>query len=321
MTTAATPSNVPNRTAGPVHPAAAREWITPAGWIAICVVAAAFLGLYFRWFYLQGVQSSSALQDWGHAFLIPFISGYLLWREREAIARTPAVTFWPAIAPLLLGIMTYFLCVVLIKNHMLQGMAMILTLFSVALLTLGTAMMRYLFIPIAFLSLGITIAEMIMIKITFPLQLVASQGAFAILVVLGVPFGYDVSVSGNTLEMTSSTGQVFPLNVAEACSGMRMVIAFLALGATVAILSTKVWWQRVALILLGPVVAVLMNVVRVAVLGLLTLVDEKLIQGEAHILIGTLLLVPALFLFMGCQWALSKIYVQTDSDNDAEVNA
>jgi len=214
--------------------------------------------------------------------------------------------------------MTYFTCVLVIKNHMLQGMAMLLTLFAVTLLTLGPAMMRYLFVPIAFLSLGITVAEIIMIKITFPLQLIASQGAYGILLILGVPFGFDISVNGNTLEITSSAGQTFPLNVAEACSGMRMVIAFLALGASVAILSTKIWWQRIALILLGPVVAVAMNVVRVAILGLLTLVDEKLIQGEAHILIGTLLLVPALFLFLGCQWALNKIYVQSGED-EAEV--
>lgn len=314
MTTAATPTNTPKRPSPAVKVLDAAEFISPAGWVAIVLVGAAFLGLYFRWFFLQGVQSVSAPQDWGHAFLIPFISGFMLWREREAIARTKVTSFWPALAPLLLGVMTYFFCVVGIKNHMLQGFAMILTLFSVALLTLGTAMMRYLFIPIAFLSLGITVAEMIMIKITFPLQLVASQGAYAILLILGLPFGFDTTVSGNTLEITSSSGQTYPLNVAEACSGMRMVIAFLALGATVAILSTRIWWQRIALILLGPVVAVAMNVVRVAVLGLLTLVDEKLIQGEAHILIGTLLLVPALFLFLGCQWALNKIYLSHDDD-------
>lgn len=313
MTTAAQPSNNPLR-ASPVSKPDSREWITPGGWVAIVVVGAAFLGLYFRWFFLQGVQSASAPQDWGHAFLIPVISGYLLWKERAAIAQTRVTTFWPALAPLLLGIMTYFTCVLVIKNHMLQGFAMLLTLWSVALLTMGTAMMRYLFVPIAFLALGITVAEIIMIKITFPLQLIASQGAYGILLILGVPFGFDVNVSGNTLEIVASDGQVHPLNVAEACSGMRMVIAFLALGASVAILSTRIWWQRIALILLGPVVAVAMNVVRVAVLGLLSMVDEKLIQGEAHILIGTLLLVPALFLFLGCQWALNKIYLNAEDD-------
>ncbi|MBU6414578.1 MAG: archaeosortase/exosortase family protein, partial [Planctomycetes bacterium] len=257
MTTAANPSSSPMRNSAVAKPAAA-EWITPAGWAGIVLIGAAFLGLYFRWFFLQGVQSASAPQDWGHAFLIPLISGYLLWRERAAIAQVRVATFWPALAPLLLGIMTYFTCVLVIKNHMLQGMAMLLTLFAVTLLTLGPAMMRYLFVPIAFLSLGITVAEIIMIKITFPLQLIASQGAYGILLILGVPFGFDISVNGNTLEITSSAGQTFPLNVAEACSGMRMVIAFLALGASVAILSTKIWWQRIALILLGPVVAVAM---------------------------------------------------------------
>jgi hypothetical protein len=170
--------------------------------------------------------------------------------------------------------------------------------------------MRSLFLPIAFLVFGITIAEIIMIKITFPLQLTASQGAYGLLSLCGAVGDFEVSVDGNRLDLLKGS-KSFPLNVAEACSGMRMVIAFLALAACVALLQTKIWWQRVALLLLGPVVAVLMNVIRVAILGLLTLVDPKLIQGESHILIGTLLLIPALGLFMGCQWVLDRIFVET----------
>jgi hypothetical protein len=47
--------------------------------------------------------------------------------------------------------------------------------------------------------------------------------------------------------------------------------------------------------------------VRVTVLGLLTLVNPNLAAGEAHTLIGTLLLVPALGLYMGVVWALNRV--------------
>ena len=59
-------------------------------------------------------------------------------------------------------------------------------------------------------------------------------------------------------------------------------------------------------LLAGPV-AVFMNIVRVAVLGLLTLIDPNLAAGDAHTIIGTVLLVPSLGLFLGVVWALNRV--------------
>ncbi len=289
-----------------------------AAWGFLGLLVLAFFGLFYRWFWIQGQLSAAAPADWGHVFVVPLISGFVVWRHRADIARARVMTFWPAFAPLLLAIMAYFFCVVGIKNHMLQGLTIILAVFSATLLILGPALMRYFFLPIAFLVFGITVAEMIMQRITFPLQLSASSGAHALLSVIGVMFDFDVTKSGNTLEIFKGA-RSFPLNVAEACSGMRMVIAFLALAGCVALLQTKVWWQRVALLLLGPVVAIFMNIIRVTILGVLTLMNPKLIQGEAHILIGTLLLIPALFLFLGGQWIFGRLFtVEDDTKQKAE---
>src|SRR5690606_27312366 len=98
-----------------------------------------------------------------------------------------------------------------------------------------------------------------------------------------------------------------PLNVADACSGMRMVVAFYALAGAVVLLSAKTWWQRIAIMLIAGPVAVAMNVFRVAVLGWLSLVDPNLASGDAHMMIGTLLLIPSLFLFMGLVWVLNRL--------------
>jgi hypothetical protein len=50
-----------------------------------------------------------------------------------------------------------------------------------------------------------------------------------------------------------------------------------------------------------------MNIVRVAVLGVLTLIDPNLAAGDAHTIIGTILLVPSLGLFLGIVWALNRV--------------
>lgn len=281
---------------------------TPAGLGWTAALSIGFLALFAQWVLTQGEMSWKYMQDWGHAFVIPGISAYLLWRNREWIARERAEVFWPAAVPFVLGIVSYVYCIVNVRNHMLQGFSLVLTLGGLVLLLTGPRMLRHVFLPIAYLLLAITISEAIMLDVTFRLQLIASQGAWLMLNLIGQPFNwFMVEIQGNTLEMITASGKSLPMNVAEACSGMRMVVAFYALAGAVALLGTKEWWQRIALMLLAGPVAILMNIVRVTVLGLLMLIDPDLAAGDAHMLIGTLLLFPSLLLFMGIVWALNRI--------------
>ncbi|MEZ6318228.1 MAG: exosortase/archaeosortase family protein [Phycisphaerales bacterium] len=216
--------------------------------------------------------------------------------------------FWPGMAPFLLGIVCYFVAVVQIHNHMIEGFSAILCLFGLVLLMLGPRMMRWLFLPIVYLAFAVTVSEAIMIAVTFKLQMLASQGSYLMLSLIGSPTGwFTVDIDGNTLAILTNDGRTLPLNVAEACSGMRMVVAFYALAVSVALLACKNWWQRILLFLLAGPVAIFMNMVRVAVLGLASIFDQNLAAGDAHTLIGTILLLPSLLLFLGIVWALNRV--------------
>lgn len=281
--------------------------LTPAQLTAIALLLVGVVAVFWQWFERQHRHSLGAPSDWGHAYVIPLISAYLVWRDRAAISRTPASTFWPGLLPVLLGIGSYFVAVVVVKNHMIQGLSMVLTIAGLALFLTGPKMFGRLFLPIAYLVFAITISEMIMIKITFQLQLIASQGAGVLLALIGPLMGFSVDVDGNTLYITPTGKEPLPLNVAEACSGMRMVIAFFALAGAVALISSKFWWQRVAVLMLALPVAVFMNIIRVAILGIASKYNAELTKGDAHMMIGTLLLLPGLGLFLGVVWALGKV--------------
>ncbi|MCW5776310.1 MAG: exosortase/archaeosortase family protein [Phycisphaeraceae bacterium] len=286
----------------------ARAWWTRPDCVASAGLAGvAFIALFQAWFARQGLMSWNHLEDWGHAFVVPLISGYMLWRARHQIATAPVTPFPAGLAAMLTGMVCYVFFLVQMPNHMLQGLSALLTLFGTVLFVFGPGVMRWAFLPIAFLIFGITVSEQIMIRLTFPLQIIAAKGSWILLNIVGAIFGFKADIDGNTLTMITSAGrELKPLNVAEACSGMRMLIAFFALAAAVALLSCREWWQRVAVVLLAGPVAVLMNVVRVAVLGILTLIDPNLATGDAHTLIGTILLVPSLGLFLGMVWALRR---------------
>jgi exosortase len=304
----ATEAAQPGTGVGPRGESSGSVWPTPTAgfWAGVVLLVLVFQALFFRWFQRQGLLSWDKLDDWGHAFVIPVISGYFVWRNRERILASRPMAFWPGLAPLLLGIVSYFYAVVAVRNHMVEGLAVLLSLFGLVLLMLGPRVMRWVFLPIAYLVFGITLAEKIMIELTFQLQLLASEGAWVMLGTLGAIFGFDVDLRGNTLEIFHN-GETIPLNVAEACSGMRMVVAFYALSVWVALTWNREWWQRIALFLLAGPVAVFMNMIRVAALGIASLWDPDLATGQAHTLIGTLLLVPSLGLYLGISWVLNRI--------------
>lgn len=282
------------------------------------MLAFAFLAYFYRWFLQQGLMSSKNIDDWGHAFVIPLISGYVIWRRREQIAQTPIRTFWPGMIAVAVGLYCYLFFLVGLPNHMLAGGAMLLTLFGLVLTVGGTRLMREIFLPLAFLAFGITISESIMILVTFELQQISSSGAYLVLSLLGAVMNFTVEISGNILTIIDAKGELHEMNVAEACSGIRMVVAFIALSGAVAMLSCREWWKRFSLLALSVPVSVVMNVIRVTILGLLTLVDANLAEGEAHTLIGTLLLVPALGLFILVSWALNTIVKPESSEGGAK---
>lgn len=293
----------------PTAASGAAATFTPARMAAIGVLTAAFVAVFWRWFVTQHRYSSEFLQDWGHAYIVPGIAAYMVHRAWGDIIRTPATTFAPGLLAMATGIASYFFFVAGFPNHMGQGLSMVVALFGLLLYSLGPAMMRRLFLPTAYLVFGITVSEAIMIMVTFKLQNLSAWGGYYLLLLLSPIFGYTVSLTGNSIEIVTSNGSSIPLGIAEACSGMRMVVAFLALAGAVALMSCRWWWQRAAVLLLAVPVAVAMNLVRIAVLGLLSLWDPKLASGDAHIFIGTLLLVPALGLFMAAVWSLDRIWI------------
>ena len=319
MTTAATNANTITAPHAPTHGAdfaSALVQRKPAALVAAALLTIAFVALFWSFIDRQlGIGLSlagldwrpgfswSMPEDWGHSYLVPLISAYHIWLHREKWNNLKLAVFWPGLMPLLLGVLCFFYFATVYTNHMFQGAAFVLTLSGLCILLFGPRAFHLLFFPIAFLLLGVTISEAVMIKITFTLQQLAAVGSWILLNVLTI----DTDLHGNTLRVFTANGDMIPLNVAEACSGMRMVIAFVALSVAVAFFGVPHWWQRIAVIMLAIPVALLMNVVRVAVLGVLSLINPELAAGDAHMIIGMILLFPSFLLFMGCVWALRNM--------------
>lgn len=275
--------------------------LQPTSLLMLLAVTVAVVGLFYRWFLSQHGHSWGN-GDWSHAYLVPLISVYLIWQNREALERMEFTVFWPGLIPILMGIWTYVYFIAGVPNHFGQGLALILTVFGLTLLLLGPRAMEHLFTGIGYLIFAVTIPELVMNYLTYPLQDFAAQAGFFILRL----FGVNADLSGNVINVLRDNGTIHPLNVATQCSGMRTVIAFVALGVAVALVATRQWWKRIMLLAMALPVAVLLNAIRVAILGVISLYNPKLSEGEAHMFIGTLLLVPGFFLYLAVLWSLNQ---------------
>ncbi|MBT4584524.1 MAG: exosortase [Phycisphaerae bacterium] len=280
----------------------------------------AFAWIFWDFFQRQVLFAIKQQADWGHTLIIPFIAGYFVWLCRNRLLERPFKRAWFGIVLLIFGLGWYTLCALgpmALHHHNLMGIGVGASLVGIVLFIFGWNAMKYLWFPLLYLILfGQTISDRLMEVVTFKLQDIASIGSY-----YGLSFlGLDVTRSGNTIDIFYD-GELYPLNIAEACSGMRMLMAFFALGVAMAYTGLRHFWQRAILVLLAVPTAVFVNILRVMTLGILSIADSGFATGDFHTFIGTLWLIPAFLIYLGIVWLLKNIIIEDDEEVDDEVSA
>ncbi|MEX0654991.1 MAG: exosortase/archaeosortase family protein [Phycisphaeraceae bacterium] len=288
-----------------------RPLISHAGWVWIIALGVLFASFHYV-FLRRTFQIAISDNNWSHALIVPLIGIYFIYQNRHKLLAAPPRLCWWGLPLLFVGLAGYAMGIYPVRNDMAQGYSMILGLFGLVWFVLGTGMMRVLWFPILYLVFAVKVSDRIWEMVAFQLQLVAAQGAtFALHFFTPFIDGFYIDYRGSTIELTHG-GETNPLNVAEACSGLRMLMAFLALGTAVAFLFDRPMWQRIVMVLMALPVAVLVNIGRVTAIGLLTLIDPTYAQGDFHTFVGMLMLIPAFLLFLLLGWIMDRIVIREE---------
>lgn len=299
--------------------AAARPTVDYRGPIVVALIITGLLTWVFWDFLSRQVRWAFMMPaDWGHTIVIPCIAGYFIYLQRDKLKRVPFRTTWIAFIPVVLGIAWYMLCVFgpqVLWHHNLRGAGFSLTLFGVVLLFFGWRAMMVLWFPLAYLVVfGQTISDRLLEIVTFELQSITARGATVLMQMIGM----DVDRQGNTIFLwEAGRSEPLPLNIAEACSGMRMLMAFLALGVAIAYTGLSRFWQRTTLVLLAVPTAVAVNILRVVTLAQLSRIDPDFTAGEFHTFVGLVWLVPAFLIYLGLVWIIRHIVVEPSNHPQA----
>ncbi len=191
-----------------------------------------------------------------HGFLIPLVSAYFIWRKRDTLRELIArgEVDWRAMAVIVTALLMYW-AGVRAQQPRLGVLALIAHLWAVPWLLFGIGVGRQLMLPCTYLLFAVPMG--FLTSATLPLRIMASSIAVTLLQGLGV----GVYRRGTAI-LSTEPGR-FALDVAEACSGLRSLIALCALVAAYAYISHRSNWRRWALFLCAIPIAILGNTARV----------------------------------------------------------
>ncbi len=252
---------------------------------------------------LRGLMADWKLDDnYSVGQLVPFAAVYILWGDRKRIASARISPCLWGLAVLLLaeavrhfGLLAYF--------PSIERYAMVLAFVGVVLLAAGADLFRRIFWVLMFLFLMVPLPVRVHNAISGPLQDMASRGAVIVLELIGI----TVTREGNVLMLNNHVS----VAVAEACSGLRMLTAFVVVAAVLAFVIHRPTWQKVVLVLSSVPVAIVCNLVRLVATSVLYLVaSSEIAERFFHDFAGWTMMPMAVFILVGELWLMARIVTE-----------
>jgi len=249
------------------------------------------LDLLHEW---QGNDNYSAGQ------IVPLVAVFLIWRERRAGWRARFTPCWPSGMALVVLAQVAHVYGLLFLRQAAERYALVLTILGLTLLIAGRQVFRRLFWILLFLFLMVPLPGVAHNLIAGPLQRLATTGSVVLLEAVGVSVGQQ----GNVVLLNERT----PIAVAEACSGLRMLTAFVIVAAFIAYMVKRPRWQKAILLASSIPVAVVCNIVRIFVTALLMLhVSNEVGEKFFHDCAGLVMMPAAVLLLFGELWLMDKL--------------
>jgi exosortase len=208
-----------------------------------------------------------------HGILVPLISLYFIWQKREKLRQIEISSCnWGVV--ILASSMGFYLLSYAGSIAVISRSMIVFSLIGLVLFALGKTVFKLLAFPIFFLIFMVPVPDSILNIVAFPLQLFATKISSHIISALSIP----VYREGNMLYFVQTQ-----LEVAEACSGLRSIMALTMLSVIFVYLSDKGWLRKVILLASAIPLALIANIIRVSGTGILAhFHGEKVARGFLH---------------------------------------
>ena len=194
---------------------------------------------------------------YSHGYLIPFVSAFIIWHKKDKLKNMVVI---PCRAGLWVvgGGLFLYLFASWWQVNVVAASSMIIVLGGLSLYLFGKKITWELAFPLLFLFFMIPLPKTIIIRVTFWLKMFAAEMATEASTLLGIP----AAVRGAWVAFPDGT----LLEVDCACSGLRSIIALVALGAAYGYFLRASWFKKGLFLLASLPIATFSNLIRIVIL-------------------------------------------------------
>ena len=254
--------------------------------LAACY-ASVLRGMYVQW---------SNDEDMGHAFAVPIVILFIVWKERSRWMELPPQPSWWGLGLLAVAAFGQYLSV-LGAGLFAGSVSFVVSVAGAVLYLGGISFLRIWAFPFLLALFMLPKLAIVYNQVTLPLQLLASQLAEVMLLASTA----SVTRDGNILDVNGHR-----IAVVEACSGIRYLLSLGFMAVVFAYLSDAKPWMRAALFAAAVPIAVLANATRVAVSAFVPALEA----GTLHALFGSLVFVMCLAMLLIVRGLLNSAYAR-----------
>lgn len=207
---------------------------------------------------------------YAHGPIIPFIIALMFWSRRDALKAVPKTPF-PAAAIIFLPALALYVFASKSFALSLMSTAFLLIVWSGTWLALGTRFVKAFWAPLVFLALMVPLPGPVLNDATLKLQMFSTLFANKLLHWMT----FSTTLQGNVIRMDN-----FDLFVDVPCSGFKTLVAMLTFSAAFAYLVDGSRNKRFVLFLISIPLALVINSVRIALIGV---VGDCISASAAHV--------------------------------------
>ena len=272
-------------------------------WSVVTPVAVLLAAVFWSlWPVLAGMAERwSGDPRYAHGYLVPVFSLTLLWmRRKQFLGENFRPSTW-GLAFIAMGaaiqlVGAYFL------THSIEGFAFLAYLAGLALLAGGWPAFQWSWPSILFLLFMIPLPWRLEKALGPTLQDLATQSSTFLL----QTFGFMAFSQGNVIQLNE-----YRIGVVEACSGLSMLITFIALSTGMALVLKRPLLDKIVLVLSAIPVALMANIARITLTGILhETIGRRGADTFYHDLAGWVMIPFALLLYWGVIWIFSHLLIE-----------
>jgi exosortase D (VPLPA-CTERM-specific) len=266
-------------------------------WVGLSV---ALLTLGF--IYLDGLilmeQWWGNREEYGHGYIIPFITLFLIWQKSDVLERIEFTGSWVGVALTVLGLFLYY-AGELSSLYVIIQYAFVLAVFGVVLSIMGREGFKLIFVPLVMLLFMIPLPNFLFNNLSSQLQLISSEIGVAVIRL----FDISVFLEGNVIDLG-----VYKLQVVEACSGLNYLFPLMTLAFISAYFFTGSFWKKTIIFLSSIPITIIMNSFRIGLIGVtVEYWGPEMAEGILHDFEGWVVFMSCIAILIAEMWVLAHI--------------